>query len=209
MRKFTVKDFITTYSSCLTCGKASKIRINSCKFEELTDMEIKPTFDNSYLDINLRLAYREILKLRIYYTSNRFETSNIEMLKKYFETHSIQLVSRCWTSHYLRRQTRQNTPSALHTSIVSNWFDFNYDRMHLIPFEMEEEFLCVWDKRNIFNVISSYEKNKTTIIVSELERKINPAIVENLKIELPLMRLHKFKTKKQFLDKLNVCLTFS
>ena len=131
------------------------------------------------------------------------------MLKKYFETHSIQLVSRCWTSHYLRRQTRQNTPSALHTSIVSNWFDFNYDRMHLIPFEMEEEFLCVWDKRNIFNVISSYEKNKTTIIVSELERKINPAIVENLKIELPLMRLHKFKTKKQFLDKLNVCLTFS
>jgi hypothetical protein len=209
VRKFTVKDFITTYSSCLICGKASKIRINSYKIEELIEMEIKPIFDSSYLDLTLRLAYREVLKLRIYYINNKFETSNIEMLKKYLETHSIQLVGRCWTPHYFKRQIRQNTPSTLHTSIVSNWLDFNYDKMHVVPFELEEEFLCVWDQRNIFNVVSNHEKNKTTIIVTDLEKIPNPAIVENLKIELPLMRLHKFKTKKQFLDKLNVCLTFS
>jgi hypothetical protein len=208
MRLFTVKDFITNYSSCLACNRNSKIKISSFRPDEYVGpKEINLAFSKSYADINLKISYRNSLQLRIYYITNKFETSDDKMLKKYTDTHSIQLVSRCWIPG-MTKQPISDVNTVLHTFIVSDCINFDYNKSRILPFKMEEEMLCIWDTRNVFNIHSDYEESKTIINIAKLKSPENFTIVNSSVLKLPLMNIYKFKTKKHLLDKLNIYLTF-
>lgn len=194
MRKFTVKDFIAYNNPCFSCGNPINFRIGFVDLETKSDASyLRPVVGPNYTEIDLIIKYstQEALKLRIFHKTNKILTNSNQGLTKYLSSHKLFLSSTC---------------DKCHTQIESKFLEINVDKGYIAAVGLSTERLMVMTDDRLFQVVSSFMEEKSTVYVDRLDRShpTHPFV-----LELPLVPRSKFKNREHFLDKIKTYMTFS
>lgn len=195
MKQFTVKDFIKYNGPCFGCG--NKINIKVCVFTKDEDISkvvtLTPVITNVATEIDLKISYKDSLKLTVYHKTNKFEASNTQKFLEYLKSREIYLRTICEDCHIY---------------IDSAILKFNFPNQFIEPVAISHEILTVKDATNKYKVFSYFKEGKTTIHAIALnENKDEDDSVTTL--NLPLLPLYKFRSKEHFLNKIKTYLIFS
>lgn len=189
MKKFTFKDFISYNNPCFNCGKRITIRIGF-KFPNGDLSYLMPIVNPECTEVNLRVTYRNTLKLRVFNKTNKFETNDPEELSKYLQEHNLYLVSRCDCAAYFQTESLK----------------FDLSRNIIYSFGMTFETLIVSDESNLYHLYSDFLAGESVLVVDRID-KIYP--ISAIRISLPLLPLYRLKNKEKFINKMRTYLTFS
>lgn len=189
MKKFTFKDFISYNNPCFNCGKRISIRIGF-KFPNGDQSYLTPLVKPEYTEVNLRVTYRNTLRLRVFNKTNKFETNNVEELEKYLQEYNLYLVSNCDCAAYLQTESLK--------------FDLN--RKLVYSFGIGLETLIVSDDSNLYHLYSDFMTDESLLVVDRID-KVYP--ISSLRLSLPLLPLYRLKTKENFIRKMKTYMIFS
>lgn len=188
MKKFTIKDFITYNNPCFSCNNKISIKIGSADSISQSDtVFLTPIINVDSTDINLKITYANVLKLKISHKTNKIQTTRLMSLTKYLKEHKLFLRSYC---------------DHCHTFIESQFLEFNMSRGFIYPVGISNEVLIVKNKNTTYNLSSSFFEGKSLLIVDK--PNISP-----LYFNLPLMPLYKFKDKEHMINKMKLFVVFS
>ena len=191
MRKFTVKDFITYNNPCFSCGNPVNFRF---RFVGKVESELpRPLVTPNYTEIDLTIKYSkmEALKLCIFHKTNKILTNSLTGLTKYLSENKLFLSSRC---------------DRCNTQIESRFLEINVDKGYVAAVGLSTERLIVTTNDRIFQVVSSFMEEKSTIYVDRLDQA-KPT--QPFTLELPLIPKYKFKNRENFLSKIKTYMIFS
>lgn len=194
MRKFTVKDFIAYNNPCFSCGNPINFRIGFLDLETKSDVSyLRPVVTPLRTEVDLIIKYSnaEALKLFIDHKTNKILTNSIRGLTKYLSSHKLFLSSTC---------------DKCHTQIESQFLDINMDKGYIAAVGLSTERLIVMTSDRIYQIVSSFIEEKSTIYVDRLD-KANP--MHPFTLELPLVPKFKFKDRHHFLSKIKTYMLFS
>lgn len=195
MRTFTVKDFIFYNGPCFNCSSKISIKFGTKKILETIDIVCLPIMvSNDYSEVNLKISYKDILKLKIYNKTNRFECSNYKHFFKYLESHEIHLNSYC---------------EKCYTNISSKYLEFDLDRCFIKPIIINNETITVDTPDCNYRLYSSTEKNKSVLYLKKIYSVRSDIQMLDFFKELPLLPLYRFKNKEHFVKKIKTYLVFS
>lgn len=194
MKKFTVKDFIAYNNPCFSCGNPINFRIGFLDLETKSDVSyLRPVVSANSTDIDLIIKYstQEALKLSIFHKTNKILTNSIQGLTKYLSSHKLFLSSGC---------------DKCHTQIESQFLDINIDKGYIAAVGLSTERLVVMTSDRIYQIVSSFMEEKSTIYVDRLDKA---SAVSPFTLEMPLVPKYKFKDKEHFLTKIKTYMLFS
>ncbi|CAB4196593.1 hypothetical protein UFOVP1290_113 [uncultured Caudovirales phage] len=196
MRTFTVKDFIFYNGPCFNCNSRVSIKLGTKKFLQTIDVAYLPiTILNDYSEINLKISYKDILRLKIYNKTNRFECSSHKLFSKYLENSKIHLNSYC---------------EKCYTNVSSKYLEFDLDRYFVKPIIINDETITVDSPDCNYRLYSSTDQNKSVLYLKKIDTTISYDIqMLDFFKELPLLPLYRFKNKEHFIKKIKTYLTFS
>jgi hypothetical protein len=153
MRTFTVKDFIFYNGPCFNCDSKISIKLGTKKFLQTVDVAYLPiTISNDYSEANLKISYKDILKLKIYNKTNKFECSSYKQFSKYLECGRIYLSSYC---------------EKCHTNIISKYLEFDFDRLFVKPILINNETITIDSKDCNYRLYSSTDENKSVLYLKK------------------------------------------
>lgn len=189
MKKFTVKDFIFYNGPCFSCG--NKVIVKLVYAWGGFFKELPQTLLEDHIDLILKAKYADVLTLRIFVGSNKYQASDAEKLKQYLKTRDIYITSNC-------KQCRN--------VIESNKLDFD-NIGHCKAITINSEVLNVYegDKDNykIYNLVSDFTRNITEVSICHSK-------IDNVfRLTIPLLPLYKFKNKERLIKKLKTYTIFS
>lgn len=190
MKTFTVKDFITYNGPCFSCGSKISFTIGVSFINQQPSAYLPPIVNNDFIDIDLKISYRNELKLKIYPKTNKFTTSSMKGLTKYLKEHNLFLRSYC---------------SNCLTCIDSQFLEFNLLKEFIKPVGISDEKLIIVNDKSLYEIYSSFIDNNTIIFVSNTT---NVNIIP-IRIELPLLPKYKLKNKEHFIQKIKTYILFS
>ena len=192
MRKFTVKDFIAYNNPCFSCGRPVNFRIGFFDLETKADNSyLRPTVTLNYTEIDLKISYRDSLKLYIFHKTNKILTDSNQGLTKYLSSRKLFLSSSC---------------DKCLTQIESQYLDFNVDKGYVAAVGIATERLIVEDKHNRYQIDSFFMADKSKLVVDRIDRTTP---LSPMQLELPLLPKYRFKNKEHFLHKMKTYITFS
>ena len=196
MEKFTINDFISYNSPCFSCDNKISlkmgilgVRAESNSKYSLPALYIRPVFNSDNIDIDLKITYRNVLKLRIFAKDNKFETSNIGDLTDYLSGNNLFFESYC---------------DQCYSTFSSKILRFNFKQDYIYPVELKSEQLVVETKDTIYYIRSDFNTKATAVDIFSLNDG-----KEKLHFDLPILPLYKFKTKEHFLKKMKTLIIFS
>jgi len=195
MKRFTVKDFILATSPCFGCrGKLSYAIV--C-VDLRPEIMLTPNYktlvvSSDYSEIDLKISYNAGLKLRIYHKTNRFWSSNFKEFSKFLESHQLYLHTGC---------------DKCQSQIDSQYLVFNLAKGFILPVGISKEHISLLDNNNIYSIFNDTMRNETRVFIKTRDMKKSLSTPTYLK--LPLLFLHKFKTKNQLIDKIKLYTLFS
>lgn len=194
MRKFTVKDFIAYNNPCFSCSNQINFRIGFLDLETKADISyLRPVVAPTYTEVDLIIKYAntEALKLFIFHKSNKILTNSSQGLTKYLASRKLFLSSTC---------------DKCYTQIESQYLDFNIDKSYVSAVGLSSERLMVNDGNNLYQLSSYFMAEKTSLMVDKLD-KVRP--LSPFQLELPLLPKYRFKDKAHFIQKMKTYMTFS
>ena len=194
MRKFTVKDFIAYNNPCFSCGSQINFRIGFLDLETKADISyLRPTVTSNYTEVDLIIKYAntEALKLYIFHKTNKILTNSSQGLTKYLSSRKLFLSSTC---------------DRCYTQIESQYLDFNLDKGYVSAVGISSERLMVNDGDNQYQLNSFFMAEKTSLTVDRLD-KVKP--LSPFQLDLPLIPKYRFKDKAHFIQKMKTYITFS
>lgn len=194
MRKFTVKDFIEYNGPCFSCGNQINFRIGFLDLETKADISyLKPVVTPNYTEIDLIIKYAnsEALKLYIFHKTNKILTNSTKGLTKYLSSRKLFLSSAC---------------DKCYTQIESQYLDINVDKGFIAAVGISTERLMVNDGTNQYQIDSFFMAEKSRLLVDKLDRARPLA---PFTLDLPLIPKYKFKNKEHFISKMKTYITFS
>ncbi len=195
MRTFTVKDFIFYNGPCFNCNSKISIKLGTKKFLQTIDVAYLPiTISNDYSEVNLKISYKDILKLKIHNKTNRFECSSHKHFSNYLEDSKIHLNSYC---------------EKCYTNINSKYLEFDLDRYFVRPIIIDNETITVNSPDCNYRLYSSTDQNKSALYLKKIDAKFFDIQMLDFFRELPLLPLYKFKNKEHFIKKMKTYLIFS
>lgn len=196
MEKFTVKDFILYNNPCFSCD--NKISLNMRVLKVRSDIPnnyntppiiIKPILSNNFIEIDLRITYRDVLKLKICLTDNHFEITNIVGLTDYLREANLFLESYC---------------DKCYSCFTSKLLTFNMTQQFINPIELKTEYLTINNDNYAYYISTDFEKSQSIVDIFTLNGSKIP-----IHFDMPIFPLSKFKTKTQFIKKMKVYISFS
>lgn len=193
MKKFTVKDFITYNGPCFSCQSKIVFQVgvfNTKSKQSATSVFLSPTVTNDFINIDLRINYRDSLNLRIFTKTNKFTTSSMKSLTKYLDEHGLFLRSKC---------------DNCHTNVDSEALEFNLLKEFVVPVAIGDERLVVNHNRYLYELYSNFGSSCSILIISTT---VSPPITP-IRMELPLLPMYKLKNKERFIEKVKTYLVFS
>ena len=194
MRKFTVKDFIAYNNPCFSCSSNINFRIGFLDLETKADISyLRPTVTPNYTEVDLIIKYAstEALKLYIFHKTNKILTNSSQGLTKYLSGRKLFLSSTC---------------DKCYTQIESQYLDINIDKGYIAAVGISSERLMVNDGDNLYQINSFYMAEKSNLIIDKLD-KVMP--LTPFQLDLPLIPKYRFKDKAHFIQKMKTYLTFS
>jgi len=193
MKKFTVKDFITYNGPCFSCQSKIVFQVgvfNTKSKQSTTSVFLSPTVTNEFINIDLRINYRDSLNLRIFTKTNKFTTSSMKSLTKYLDEHGLFLRSKC---------------DNCHTNVDSEALEFNLLKEFIAPVAIGDERLVVNHNKYLYELYSNFGSSCSILIISTT---VSPPITP-IRMELPLLPMYKLKNKERFIEKVKTYLIFS
>lgn len=194
MRKFTVKDFIAYNNPCFSCGNSINFNIGLLDLEtKINSQTMRPVVTSTYTEVDLVVKYasNEALKLYIFHKTNKILTNSIEGLTKYLNSRKLWLKSTC---------------DKCYTHIESQFLEFNIDKGYLNAVGLSAERLMVNDGTSQYQITTSFIDEKSLVTVDRLD-KVQP--LSPFQLKLPLLPKYRFKDKEHFIRKIKTYMTFS
>jgi hypothetical protein len=189
-KTFTVKDFINHNAPCFGCGKPVVLQMQMFHNEPWgQDALLNCKAGKNFLTIDLSLRYHDFLKLTIDYKTNHFATNNFDHLTKFLSDCMLKLVCHC---------------DACKTTMHSNILDFNLEKKFIKPFGIQQEIIVMSDSKNMYQVYSDYDQNKSVIFIDDVKMANVP-----IRLDTPLIPRFKFKNKEKLIEKLKTYALFS
>lgn len=191
-RTFTVKDFITYNGPCFSCGSkiSFTIGVSFIKTQQ-PSAYLPPVVNNDFIEVDLKISYRNELKLKIFPKTNKFTTSSMKGLTKYLEEHNLFLRSYC---------------SNCRTCVESKFLEFNLLKEFIKPVGISDEKLVVRYGNYMYELYSSFLDNYSNLIVNDAK----PIYLSKpISINLPLLPMYKLKNKERFIEKVKTYILFS
>jgi len=190
MKEFTVKDFILYNNPCFVCNEFIQLQIRVTKKSIVSfPNNLKPSFSNNKLEINLSTKYYNILNLSIDLMSNKIISNNINELQDFLFNHELNLQSVCLScgayisSHFLQ-------------------FDLKNGFVKPVGIAIENFVLESNDGYCQYDIYSSFLENKSKVQIRPMHQKI-------IELDIPLFSLSKFKNKEKLLEKFKIIMLFS
>lgn len=195
MKKFTVKDFIAYNNPCFSCDNAINFRIGFLDLEnpQANISYLRPTVTGLYTEIDLKIKYAnsEALKLYIFHKTNKLLTNSNSGLTEYLSRHKLFLSSTC---------------DRCYTLIESQYLDFNIDKGYVNAVGISLERLMVCDDNNLYQISSSFIEEESILSVDKID-KVKP--LSQFQLKLPLLPKYRLKDKENFIRKIKTYMTFS
>ncbi len=198
MEQFTIKDFILYNNPCFSCNSNTK---SSLIVQNADNDYIVSAFpQQSHAIFNLKISYTSTLKLKIFYTSNKFETSSTEQLTQFLSNNKVFFNSFCHTCL---------------SDIDSQFLEFNTNKFFILPTNISSENLFMISNNKSIALHSSYIENITIVSINEIPPELDPftstqyfSSPSPTLLQLPLFPLSKFKTKQNLANKIKTYLNF-
>lgn len=193
MKKFTVKDFITYNGPCFSCQSKIifQIGVFNTKAKQIgTSVFLNPVVTNDFINIDLKINYRDSLNLKVFTKTNKFTTSSMKALTKYLDEHGLFLRSKC---------------DNCHTNVDSEALEFNLLKEFIAPVAIGDERLVVNHNKYLYELYSDFSGSRSVLIIS-------PAVSSSImpiSMNLPLLPMYKLKNKERFIEKVKTYLIFS
>jgi hypothetical protein len=143
------------------------------------------------VDLIIKYANTEALKLYIFHKTNKILTNSSQGLTKYLSSRKLFLSSTC---------------DKCYTQIESQYLDFNIDKGYVAAVGISSERLMVNDGDNMYQINSFFMAEKSNLIIDKLD-KVRP--LTPFQLDLPLIPRYRFKDKAHFIQKMKTYLTFS
>lgn len=183
MKSFTIKDLLTHYCPCYSCGNDMEVFIGAGSNKYYTASLIR-----DYLQCELYRKYNSFLNIYICLTNNTFYTTNLNSFKKWFSSQEkMWLLLQC---------------DKCLTSIESSSFEFDFEKIHIKPLFVSYENIFFIEKD--IHLYSSYFDGH-----EYCEFKISD--VNDFKVMTPPKPFWSFnyKNKNKLFNKINTYITFS
>jgi hypothetical protein len=193
MKKFTVKDFITYNGPCFSCQSKIIFQIgvfNTKARQSATSVFLNPVVTNEFVNIDLKINYRDSLSLKVFTKTNKFTTSSMKALTKYLDEHGLFLRSKC---------------DNCHTDVDSEALEFNLLKEFIAPVAIGDERLVVTHDKYLYELYSDFKNSRSVLIISPA---FSSSIVP-MSMNLPLLPMYKLKNKERFIEKVKTYLIFS
>lgn len=185
MKNFTVKDFIDYNNPCMNCGINISLELRVVNHHSNQETTFKPSIENGELKFNLLIKYNSSLYLKIFHTSNKFETNDEEYFSKYLETHSLTLRNCC-----------SRCDSIFRSSIL------DFTKNFIKPFQINFEKIVVYDEGATYTLLAVPVNNKSFLTIFNKQGKYS-------ELALPFLNRAMFKDKIHFMKKIKTYLIFS
>lgn len=199
MRKLTLKDFLTFYTPCLSCGaKSSLTWIVTYKNPKLIIPsssnnlgEFVPTLNGKLLEIDLKVTYFNKFSFMIDIMSHSFISSNAAQFLEYLGETNCYIQLKC---------------NKCNSQVISNNLEFDVNRRILKPITLKGEIWHIVDEENFYNVFTNMDKDESEIIVD----KINSTTpLTPWRKVLEAIPINRFNNKEEFLDRIKTYMVFS
>jgi hypothetical protein len=193
MTKFTVKDFISYNSQCISCNSLTLFEVmshpNNCAAYKLNTIN-----SPNYLEINAHVKYNssESLQLLIFHKTNQILSSNIDALIIYLRNYKLFFSKRCATCG---------------TVTHSNDLIFHANINIIEPLSMFTETVILQTSDIQYILHSNFSNNETKLLV--YHKKHDSLDASPLDLDLPLLPISSFKTRERLLEKLQLYVLFS
>jgi hypothetical protein len=189
MNNFTIKDFISNITPCVSCDNVCNVYLLIIDFKTKKINRIKPTIEDEYINFDLKITYSNKLQLKVELKSNKFFTNNLNLLKKYFDESEIYLDIIC----------KKCSSKAKSTQIK-----LDFKNKFIKPISIEKETIFFLQDSNLYTVHSDYVNKKTLILIDEIKDSYK---ISKDKFIIPL--INRKKTRSKFIDKIKTCIVFS
>lgn len=194
MKQFTVKDFLTYNAPCFGCGDKINfyVAIQPSDQRRLIYVPTKTLVVNKdSSSVNLITSYHGNLNLSIAHITNSFKTNDMTALINFFKSHKLYLRINCRSCHSL---------------IETQYLDFNLIGGYIKPVGISKETITIIDDDSIYQIQSHTMEGTTNINVSKQNYK---SLSSPVHLQVPLIPLSKFKSKKELIEKIKLYLIFS
>lgn len=191
MKTFTVKDFIAYNGPCFSCKSKINFQIGVSFKTQQPSTYLVPIVNNDFIDIDLKISYRNELKLKVFPKTNKFITSSMKGLTKYLEEHDLFLRSYC---------------NNCTTCVDSQFLEFNLLKEFIKPVKINDERLIVQNGNLKYELYSSFSHENSSLVVYNTQ---TGNLTKPIYIYLPLLPMYKLKNKERFIEKVKTYIIFS
>lgn len=196
MRKLTLKDFLSFYAPCLSCGNKNNLSwIVIYKNKQLPPNynlgEFSPNINGKLLEIDLKTTYFEKFSLMIDIVSHNFISSDASQMMAYAMDTDCQVQLKCMRCN---------------SQVISSKLEFDFNKRILLPLTVKGEIWHITDSEYMYGIFTNTDSGQSEIIVDKISsatplspwRKILDAIYIN-----------KFSSKEEFLERIKTYMVFS
>ncbi len=198
MRKLTLKDFLTFYTPCISCGaKASLVWIvnrkdvNGLMSMGLITGEFPTNLNGKLLEINLKLTYFNKFSLMIDITSHAFISTDSAQFTQYIGESDCYIQLKCLKCN---------------SQVLTNYLQFDLNRRILKPITIKGEQWHIMDDEHIYNIYTNMERDESEIIVDKINA---PTPLSPWRKVLESMPINRFNSKDDFLERIKTYMVFS
>lgn len=194
MRKFTLKDFLSFYTPCLSCK--NKVNITWSARKTALDFtaslgEFAPNFDGKHLSIDLKTTYYNKFSVMIDITSHSVISSDSAEFARYAAETECFVNLKCHKCN---------------SYIASTQFKFDLNKRILKPFSIDSEMWHMIDDEHMYNIYTTMHNEESHIIVD----KINATTpISPWQKKITAIPINRFMGKEDFLERIKTYMVFS
>lgn len=194
MRQLTLKDLLSFYGPCLSCGN----KINLVWYTSKTSLqygqnvgEFVPSLSGKTLTIDVKNTYHNKFSIMIDIMSHSILSSDSSEFVRYIGEANCSMQIKCYKCN---------------SQVKTTTFKFDLNKRIIRPFSVDSEMWHITDDGAVYHIYTNMPSDETHIVVDDMKAVKPLAAWEKKIMAVPINR---FSGKEEFLERIKTYMVFS